>query len=105
MIFSTNYEENCEAQHESCETNDACFKELKTDRLPITAGFHSIGATSESPKLCYDTYSNVQLKVVGGSIESEIWPWMYQIKGKNSDGEFFCSANQIGRHLLVTGKM
>ena len=106
------WQENCEAQHESCSFNGECFDKLTNDRLPINPKDNVIfgGRQKEdSPKLCYDEYSDnakaAYLKMVGGTPEAYIWPWMYQIKGKNSDGDFFCTANQIGRHLLVTGKI
>ena len=85
---------------------------MTNDRLPINSKDNwSLGGRQkeDSPKLCYDEYSNnaksVNLKMVGGTPENSIWPWMYRIEGKSSDGDFFCTANQIGRHLLVTGKI
>ena len=85
---------------------------MTNDRLPINPkdNWWLGGRQKEdSPKLCYDEYSNnamsVYLKMVGGTPENHVWPWMYRIEGENSDGDFFCTANQIGRHLLVTGKI
>ena len=109
------WKDNCEAEHEECEWDQGeCFKELRDDRLPINPKENpNYGGRQldDSPKLCYDEYNNNYLdhprsrRAIGASSESYIWPWMYRLNGKNSEGEFFCSANQIGRNLLVTGKI
>ena len=96
--------ENCEVQHEECVTGEKCFKDLNNDRL----------IQSESLKFCQSA-PDVNLKLTGGVSETEVWPWMYEIKArgdfKQDDtgnwnfGETFCIANQIGRDTLVTGKV
>ena len=107
--------DNCEAEHEECKWDEGeCFKELRDDRLPINPEENPIFGgrqLDDSPKLCYDEYNNNFVdhprsrRAVGARPESYIWPWMYRLNGKNSEGEFFCTANQIGRNLLVTGKI
>ena len=111
------WKDNCEAEHEECEWDEGeCFKELRDDRLPINPKENPEYAgrqLDDSPKLCYDEYNNNYVdhpelrsrRAVGARPESYIWPWMYRLNGKNSEGEFFCTANQIGRNLLVTGKI
>ena len=95
--------ENCEVQHEECETGERCFKDLNSDRL----------IESESLKFCQSA-PDVNLKLTGGVSETEVWPWMYEIStvkfktdenGNHYSVETFCVANQIGRDTLITGKV
>ena len=71
---------------------------------------------SESLKFCEDV-PNVNLKLTGG-IEvwgNEVWPWMYEMQslvdfkkdeyGNWIERESFCTANQIDKYTLITGKV
>ena len=101
---STKDGDTCEAEHESCETGERCFEALHNDRL----------IKSESLKFCEDV-PEVNLKLTGGIPENEVWPWMYEMQGlvdfkKDEYGnwierESFCTANQIDKYTLITGKV
>ena len=101
---STKDGDTCEAEHESCETGERCFEALSNDRL----------IKSESLKFCEDV-PEVNLKLTGGIPENEVWPWMYEMQGlvdnkKDEYGnwiarESFCTATQIDKYTLITGKV
>ena len=61
--------------------------------------------SADNLKFCYDDTVPVNLKLRGGSSESDVWPWLYEIRGYTSEGDYFCTANLIRRDLLVTGKI
>ena len=81
----------------------------------ILSRFHNKLVKSANLKYCYESLIDfketsdpvAQLKMQGGVTDSNIWPWMYEIRGSRGEDEedFFCSANQIRLNLLVTGKI
>ena len=96
--------DSCEIQYESCDNSSGeCFTDLKNNLLVKSANlkycFEPIieNAQSSDPV--------AQLKMQGGVTDSNVWPWMYEIRGSRQGEEFFCTANQIRLNLLVTGKI
>jgi len=94
---STELGDSCAAEHQTCETGEECFKDLTSEKL----------ISSESLKFCHDDPIDLNLKIQGGISESDIWPWMYEIEFliRGSTEKSFCAANQIGKDVLVTGKI